>query len=224
MQLRLLSRSDVRTIDRRATEEFGLPSVVLMENAGRGAAAWLAELGIAGPVVICCGKGNNGGDGYVMARHLDRWGYPVRVLVACDAAELKGDAAVNFRILQSSGIPVVRWDLSGSEQKITDPLQDAAWIVDGMLGTGLQGEVKDPMRRALVTLDACPAPKFAIDIPSGLDCDTGEPLGCVVRASYTATFVGIKLGFANPAAPSYTGEVRVVDIGVPSKLLRDYAV
>ena len=110
MRLRPLSRSDVRTIDRRAIQDYGVPGVVLMENAGHNASAWLADLGIDGPVTIWCGKGNNGGDGYVIARHLESWGYTVRVYLTCDPAELKGDAATNFQILEASDVPIVRWD------------------------------------------------------------------------------------------------------------------
>ncbi|MBI3464074.1 MAG: NAD(P)H-hydrate epimerase [Planctomycetes bacterium] len=223
MRLRPLSRDEVREIDRRAIEQYGIPGVVLMENAGRGAAQWLAKLGTAGPVVICCGKGNNGGDGYVMARHLDAWGYPVRVVLFCDPAELKGDALINFRIIETSQIPILGRGSPLNEDQLVRALRDAAWIVDGLLGTGVQGEVRDPIRSAIETLNACPAPKFAIDIPSGLDSDTARPLGTAVRATHTATFVSTKLGFTNPEAAAYTGVVRVVEIGVPAVLLGEFA-
>src|SRR5437870_9185305 len=102
--MRFLSREEVRAVDRRAIEEFGMPGVVLMENAGRGAAELLVSLGIHGPVVICCGKGNNGGDGFVMARHLDVRGIPVRVLLFAPPNELSGEAAVNYRIVSRTRI------------------------------------------------------------------------------------------------------------------------
>ena len=223
MRLRPLSRDEVREIDRRAIEQYGIPGVVLMENAGRGAAQWVVELGIAGPVAICCGKGNNGGDGYVMARHLDAWGYCVRVLLFCDPAELAGDALVNFRIIEASRIPILRCDALQDRDQLSRNLRDAVWIVDGLLGTGLQGAVRDPIRSTIEILNSCPASKFAIDIPSGLDSDTGRPLGTAVRVSHTATFVSTKLGFTNPEAVAYTGVVRVVEIGVPAVLLREFA-
>jgi NAD(P)H-hydrate epimerase len=222
MKLRPLSRAEVRELDRRAIEQFCVPGLILMENAGRNAARWLVELGIAGPVAICCGKGNNAGDGFVMARHLDAWGCTVHVLLVGDPAEFKGDALVNYRILEASQFPLIRWDPSRDDAHVTALLRGASWIVDGLLGTGMQGEVRDPIRSAIEALNASPARKFAIDIPSGLDADTGRPLGLAVRASHTATFVATKLGLENPAAAAYTGEVRVIDIGVPTRLLREF--
>src|SRR5262245_66653409 len=103
----VLTRAQVREIDRRAIEEYGVPGVVLMENAGRGAAEVLLSLGVRGPVVVCCGKGNNGGDGFVIARHLDNRRVPVRVLLFADPAALEGDAAINYGIVSRSGVPVV---------------------------------------------------------------------------------------------------------------------
>ena len=102
-----LTRAQVRALDRRAVEELGVPGVVLMENAGRGAAEVLLRLGIHGPVVVCCGKGNNGGDGFVIARHLDNHQIPVRILLFAKPEELTGDAAINFRIVERSGLPVL---------------------------------------------------------------------------------------------------------------------
>ena len=107
MQPRPVSREQSRQIDRRATEQYGIPSLILMENAGRGVADVLGELGIPGPVVVCCGKGNNAGDGFVLARHLDLRGHPVRVLVWADPPELAGDAGVNFEILRKTDVPIV---------------------------------------------------------------------------------------------------------------------
>src|SRR6266511_3365761 len=101
-----LSRDEVRSLDRRAAEEYGLPGVVLMENAGRGTAELLLALGDAGPVVVCCGKGNNGGDGFVLARHLDNRGVPVRVLLFCRPDALSGDAALNYHVLAHSDLPL----------------------------------------------------------------------------------------------------------------------
>src|SRR5881409_833004 len=101
-----LSRDEVRELDRRAISEFGMPGVVLMENAGRGAAELLVSLGIHGRVLICCGKGNNGGDGFVIARHLGNRGVPVRLGLFCRPEELSGDAATNYRIIAKAGLPV----------------------------------------------------------------------------------------------------------------------
>src|SRR6266487_5752820 len=105
-----LSRAEVRALDRRAIEEFGVPGVVLMENAGRGAAEVLVSLGCKGPVIICCGKGNNGGDGFVIARHLDNRQIPVRVFLFGDPGRLEGDAAVNYQIIARSGLEISVYD------------------------------------------------------------------------------------------------------------------
>ena len=207
-----LTRAQVRDVDRRAIEEFGVPGVVLMENAGRGAADVLLDLGVKGPVSICCGKGNNGGDGFVMARHLDNHGIPVRVLLFTQPEQLTGDAAINFHIIQRSGIAVlVEPDLP----TVTRELHTAAWVVDALFGTGLAGPVRPPLDRVIAAINASGQPVLAVDIPSGLDCDMGLALGETVRATHTTTFVAAKVGFANPAAGQWLGQVHVVDIGAP---------
>ena len=205
-----LSRDQVRAVDRRAIAEFGVPGVVLMENAGRGAADLLRSLGIAGTVVIACGKGNNGGDGFVIARHLDNAGIATRVLLFARAEGLTGDAAINYQIIAKSGLDV----RVPSPDAIAQEFAGADWIVDALFGTGLTGPLRPPFDRIVEAINASGAKVLAVDIPSGLDCDSGEPLGTTIRAGHTATFVAQKLGFANPASATYTGQVHVVDIGV----------
>jgi NAD(P)H-hydrate epimerase len=222
MRVRPLSREEVRQIDRLAIQEFGVPGVVLMENAGRGTAALLRELGASGPVVICCGKGNNGGDGLVVARHLDAWGVPVHVILTCHPSELSGDAAVNFAIVNRASISWSGPDPELSTAETDEWLRRADWIVDGLLGTGTTGTVRDPMKRAIERINAAPAKRLAIDLPSGLDCDTGEVLGAAVMAHHTATFVALKKGFLSPKAQPYVGHVYVLDIGVPRIVLEPY--
>jgi NAD(P)H-hydrate epimerase len=197
--------------------------VVLMENAGRGTADLLRERlnqRPAGRVVICAGKGNNAGDGFVIARHLERHGIDVLVLLSMPPAEYHGDAAINLEILQRSGTPIR--DLSADTSTLPHELDGAAWIVDALLGTGLQGEARDPFPawiEAINTAGNHAARVLAVDLPSGMDCDTGEPLGACVRADLTATFIGPKLGFASAAAKALLGEVRVIDIGAPRAAL-----
>jgi len=215
-----LSRDQVRAIDRRAIDEFGVPGVVLMENAGRGAAEVLLALGARGPVVVCCGKGNNGGDGFVIARHLDNRGVPVRVLLFARPEELSGDAALNCGILRRSGVPIdVRGGQPVDAESLRRDLAGADWVVDALFGTGLAGAVRPPFDQVIAGINAGAAKVLAVDIPSGLDCDTGEPLGATVRAQHTVTFVGPKKGFANPAAREWVGTVHVVDIGAPRAAL-----
>jgi NAD(P)H-hydrate epimerase len=209
-----LSREEVRAIDRRAIQEFGVPGVVLMENAGRSAAEVLLGLGVSGPVTICCGKGNNGGDGFVIARHLDNRGVEVSVLLFAQPEELTGDAAINYRIIARSGLPITVQSDAPSQE-----LARSAWIVDALFGTGLTGAVRPPFDRVIAAINASGRPVLAVDIPSGLDCDTGLPMGATVKAQNTVTFVAMKKGFAEPAAKEWLGQVQVVDIGAPRVLL-----
>lgn len=220
MAERALSRDEVRNVDRRAIEEFGVPGVVLMENAGRGSANLLIELGVQGPVVVCAGKGNNAGDGFVVARHLENRGDDVRVLLFCRPEELKGDAEVNYRIIASAGTPIRVFGDEFDPAELDRELRRADWIVDALLGTGTRGEVREPFATIIERINAAGAKVLAVDLPSGMDCDTGESLGVCVRADHTATFVARKLGFDAPGAPHRTGEVHVIDIGVPRAVLR----
>jgi NAD(P)H-hydrate epimerase len=232
---RPISRDESRQIDRRAAEHYGIPSLILMENAGRGVADVLERLAISGPVVICCGKGNNAGDGFVAARHLDLRGHALRVLVWADPSELSGDAGVNLRILGKTDVPIVffagQHESAGSgdpRRSVGDPrralqeeLAGAAWIVDALLGTGARGEPRPPLDAVIDQLNAAAAPILAIDLPSGLDCDTGQAARHTIRAAHTCTFVAPKPGFDAPGAAVYTGQVHVLDIGAPRKLIRE---
>jgi NAD(P)H-hydrate epimerase len=219
-----LTREVVRALDRRAIEEYGVPGVVLMENAGRGAAEVLRGLGISGRVTICCGKGNNGGDGFVIARHLDNHQVPVQVLLFAQPQELTGDAAINYRIIACSGVPLtVHAGDSFDEMALLQELATAEWVVDALFGTGLSGPLRPPFDRVIAAINESQARIFAVDIPSGLDCDTGMPLGPTIRAEHTVTFVAPKKGFAAPAAREWLGQAHVVDIGAPRVLLEQCA-
>lgn len=212
-----LSREAARELDRRAVDEYGMTGLMLMENAGRGVADRLCKLGISGPVVICCGQGNNGGDGYVVARHLDLRGHAVRVLLFADPGGLKGDAAVNYRIIELSGLTIRQVTPTGLHQE----LAGASWLVDALLGTGARGEPRPPLDAAIERMNAAAIPILAVDLPSGLDCDTGQPAGHTIRAAQTCTFVAQKPGFLAPAARPYLGTVHVLDIGAPRQLTEE---
>jgi len=223
--MRPLTRAEVRDVDRAAIEDFGLPGIALMENAGRNAAHLLHGLGGPGPVAIACGRGNNGGDGFVIARHLENLGHDVRLLLACDPAGLAGDAAVNHRVVERAGIPLTC--LAAADRAMWErAVAEAGWIVDALLGTGATGIVRGPVAVAIDAINAvrdAAAGKtrvFAVDLPSGMDCDAGTPLGTCVRADVTGTFVSRKSGFDVPGADRFTGAVHVLDIGVPRALLR----
>jgi NAD(P)H-hydrate epimerase len=234
-----LSRKDVRELDRRAIEDFGVPGVVLMENAGRGCAELLMTRNPDRlPVVVLCGPGNNGGDGFVIARHLDNHGYPVKAwLVRPDAPRAFGfgqaaaatdrrlspDCAVNADIWATS-YPLLTNDAGGNAWKeaLVADVTAGGWVVDALFGTGLTRPLEAPYHELIPFLNGRGKPVLAVDVPSGLDCDTGEPLGPAVRAAVTATFVAPKRGFLNPKSCEFTGEVRVTDIGAPRRLVDDY--
>jgi NAD(P)H-hydrate epimerase len=215
-----LTREEARALDARATETFGVPGIVLMENAGRGMAELLLSLGVRGLVVVACGKGNNGGDGLVIARHLDIAGVSVHVVLFDDPRSLTGDAATNRTIVSRTRIS--RTVLAGSAfdgDRLVGILRDADWVVDALFGSGLQGPVRPPYDRVIEAIDVSGARVFALDIPSGLDADTGTPTGPTVRATHTATVVAPKSGFAAPSAAPYLGKVHIVGMGAPRELL-----
>jgi NAD(P)H-hydrate epimerase len=220
MTTAVLTREQARLLDQRAMTAFGVPGIVLMENAGRGMAELLVAMAVRGPVVVCCGKGNNGGDGLVIARHLDLAAIPVHILLFADPAELAGDAAINHGICVKAGLFVEVFRLDGfDEGRLQTALTSAEWIVDALFGSGLQGAVRAPWDRMIATINASPARRFAVDLPSGMDADTGEPLGACVRADHTATVVAMKAGFAQPVAQPWLGQVHVIGMGAPRKLL-----
>jgi NAD(P)H-hydrate epimerase len=211
----MLSREQVRAFDKHAIEQLGIPAAVLMENAGRGATDILQAQGIRGNVVICCGKGNNGGDGLVMARHLANRNVPAYTLLFADPADLTPDCALQWKIVAALRSPAESMPgPSVDESRLKSLFQRADWIVDALFGTGLKGALAPPFDRIVSLINASGARVLAVDIPSGLDCDTGNPLGATIKAEHTATFVAPKVGFANPLANAYTGRVHVVDIGV----------
>jgi NAD(P)H-hydrate epimerase len=214
-----LPREVVRTIDRLAMDELGLPGLVLMENAGRGVVDLLERLGIDAPVAIVCGKGNNGGDGFVIARHLALRGRSCRVLTCFPESDLTGDAQVNYRVLCASRVPITRLAELGSGEGVFGWLQGCGWIVDALLGTGATGAPRDPLPEVIAAINHRGGRVLAIDVPSGLDAETGEAGGACVRALRTATFVSPKLGFARSSARRFTGVVSVLPIGVPAQWL-----
>jgi NAD(P)H-hydrate epimerase len=209
-----LSREQARALDRKVIDDAGVPGVVLMENAGRGAAELLLRLGVTRTVFVCCGKGNNGGDGLVIARHLDNHRIPVRVLLFAQPDELTGDAALQWHIVQRLSLSVHACTGPLDEVALAAELHQAEWIVDALFGTGLTGPVRPPFDRVIACINAAGRPVLAVDIPSGLNADTGAPMGPTIRARHTVTFVATKRGFDTPAAKDWLGEVHVADIGI----------
>ena len=214
---RLLTRDQVRRVDQIAIRDWGMSGLVLMENAGRGVADTLCQLGVGGgTVVIACAKGNNGGDGFVVARHLNLRDYPVEIALCCDPSELRGDAAENYAILMKTDVPIHQFNLVS----LDDVLSPAEWIVDALLGTGASGSPRWPLDKVISKLNACQAKRLAIDLPSGLDCDTGQASDLTFRADHTCTFVAAKPGLVADTSHPYVGDLHVLDIGVPWKLVQ----
>lgn len=215
----LMTKEQVRAVDSWAINTLGVPGVVLMENAGRSCAELIKDKlqDIAHPkVCIFCGTGNNGGDGYVIARHLLNSGFEVVVAICGNRHKVKGDAKINLDILERLGQPIEQLNLIFGDvpAQVKVFAADADMLVDGLFGTGLGGQLSDKYKQLIETINACNCPILAVDIPSGLDCDSGQPLGAAIKADYTVTFVAVKKGFASGSAAKYTGEIFVASIGV----------
>lgn len=216
----VMSRREVREFDRRATDELKIPSIVLMENAGRNCAEWIVkklEPPAQRRVCIFCGSGNNGGDGFVIARHLFNAGVSVHVVVCADPAKIKGDAKINFDICRAMHLPLDAVDIEspGVCRQIETVVLGCDFLVDALLGTGIEGELKSPVALLISSLNAHNIPIIAVDIPSGMDCDTGQPLPVCIEAQATVTFAAVKKGFVESSeSRTATGRVFVADIGI----------
>jgi len=210
-----LTRDELALLDRLACQELGLPSVVLMENAGRGAAE--AVLGLRPRrVAVFSGGGNNGGDACVVARHLANAGVDVSVLATHPLVDLRGDAALMRRAVECLGVPV-------HDAAAEKAFEHADVLVDGLLGTGFRGTMRPATARVVEALnerrEAGGVSIVALDLPSGLDADTGRAARPTVSADLTVTFAALKVGFDAPAARPFLGRVVLATIGVPSSLI-----
>jgi len=214
----VMTRQEIRAVDAWAINTLGVPGVVLMENAGRSCAELIKEklAKTARPkACIFCGTGNNGGDGYVIARHLLNSGFEVTVVICGPRDKIKGDAKINLDILERLGQRIEQLNLNADiAGQVKTFAEGADMIVDAVFGTGLSGQLSDEYKRLIESINAQNKPVLAVDIPSGLDCDTGRPLGAAVKATYTVTFVAAKKGFTEKASAEYTGQVFVASIGV----------
>ena len=213
-----LTRAQVREVDRLAIEEYGVPGVVLMENAARAVAD--AAMGLMAEfntrrTLILCGGGNNGGDGLAAARLLKNRDFDVEIAVFADPDRYAGDAAINWRIVRAMGLPV-----RAATPEFVRAFGNAA-VIDAIFGTGLNQPPRQGFGELVTAIAASENAVLAVDVPSGLDCDTGEPLGGVaVAADRTVTFVAEKVGFANPISHRYLGKIIVGDIGCPRDAIR----
>jgi NAD(P)H-hydrate epimerase len=219
-----LTREEIRALDRCAIDRLGIPGVILMENAGRNAADAVAELlgGAAGrSVAVVAGAGNNGGDGFVIARHLALGGAAVVTYLVVPPAKITGDARVNLDALRA-----LRHDVREAADAldgVAQQLKGFDAVVDAVGGTGIRGPLRGGLAAAVEQINAAGRPVVAVDLPTGLDCDTGEASGPAVQAALTVTMLARKKGFDAPGAAAYTGRVRVVDIGVPPEVVAEIA-
>jgi len=216
----LVTASESRQFDQLA-EKAGLPSLVLMENAALRVAEVVQqhfELDPPKRVVIVCGKGNNGGDGMALARHLSNIGFQVQVFLLADPNELKGDAAINYKAATSLGVPIQPITSPQSLTDMVEPLKSADLVVDALLGTGIVGEVRGLYAEAIPLITDCAHRVLSIDIPSGINSDTGEVCGVAVRADATVTLGAVKLGLMLFPGADYAGDLFVGSLGIPDSL------
>lgn len=207
--MQALTAAQMREVDRRCIEDIGIPGPVLMNNAGAAVFREIEE----GPVGVVCGKGNNGGDGFVVARLALLAGLETRLVLVADPASIQGDAAIFMRVYRNLGGPMVSVSSEEEARDAVSDLADCAVLVDALLGTGISGEVRGPIRAAIDTWPDVAT--IAVDLPSGMNADTGEPCGACVKASVTVTFQFSKRGFDEPDSQEYLGRLVVADIGIP---------
>lgn len=211
----------IRQIDAAAVQELGMRGLLLMENAARGACEVLEGLQPQGRIMIVSGSGNNGGDGLAMARLLAANGIESEVHLVRAGKSLTDDAQSNLEFLHRSGINVEEAD-GTSLRSVFAVLTPDDWIVDALLGTGIRGTLRSPFLDIVEAINQSDARVLSVDVPSGLDADTGEPCGVSVRAEVTVTFVATKAGFRFPHALPYLGRVVVRQIGVPQRWLKTW--
>jgi hydroxyethylthiazole kinase-like uncharacterized protein yjeF len=221
--MRYITSQQMKEIDRRTIEEFGVPSLILMENAGSGAACVVLDMvkGLDNRRAICvCGKGNNGGDGFVCVRHLINSGIDTAVFLIGEPSKLKGDAKINFNILRKMKVKIRVLRTKRDFKIFKESLRNTCIIIDAIFGIGLSGEIKEPYSTIIKAISESGKPILAIDLPSGLDATTGDVLGVCIKANKTVTFGLPKTGFIRKDGPENIGELVVLNISIPKSLLK----
>lgn len=216
--MRIVTAQEMREIDQKAMEEYGIPGLVLMENAGLAVCRVVEQLlgGAEGKtVLLICGQGNNGGDGFVAARQLYNRGARVRLLLAAPEESLAGEARVNYEIWTRMGRKVYRLQDRSALQVLRLGLMQADIVVDALFGTGFRGTVKDRPKRLIETINDADRMVVAVDVPSGVEADTGAVRGTALRADHTVTFGLPKLGLVLAPGADYAGQLHVADISIP---------
>jgi hydroxyethylthiazole kinase-like uncharacterized protein yjeF len=217
--MKILTAVQMQEVDRRTIYGIGIPGTVLMENAGRGVAEEIMRRFAAASsprAVILAGKGNNGGDGYVVARHLMNQGWAVQTLILAERTAITGDAAVNLAALEMCGGEVACASDAETLERLLATAGDATVLVDALFGTGLAKPVEGLYLQAIAWLNQQIRPVVAVDIPSGVDASTGQILGTAVRATLTVSFAFAKVGQVSYPGAGMVGELITVDIGIPT--------
>ena len=218
--MRTITARQSRQIDRKAAVKYGMPVLLLMENAGRAVAEEAVKniKNKNAPVAVLCGKGNNGGDGFAAARHFLSGGINVKVFLAGKISDVANEAGVNLGILRQLKQKIVEVNVSNLVS-VKKQILRSGLIIDALLGVGLSGEVSGIYRDLIEAVNLAGAYKVSVDIPSGLDADSGRVLGACVRADKTVTFLAKKRGMVCRSAQKYCGMVVVKGLGIPAEML-----
>ncbi len=212
-----VSIEEMKAFDRWAVE-MGVSPLVLMENAGRAVAEEVRRMFLKGTrkrVAIFAGLGNNGGDGFVTGRYLSNWGIKTDVFIMGKKEDIKNEAKVNFNILLNLNVDYFEIDAYSVWQGVAKKiLLNYGLIVDAILGTGLKKPIRGLLAEIIIAVNQSGLPVLAVDIPTGMDGNTGEILGCAVKAKKTVTMGALKKGFLNPQSRGYSGEIEIADLGI----------
>jgi len=212
--VREISVAEAKRFDKFAQEKLGVPSIILMENAGRSVASEAIKMGCQ-KVAVVCGVGNNGGDGLVAARHLLNAGKKVSIYLVGKTSKLKTDSQINFNILLGMKQKIINCEETEKFiLRFPSLLAKADLVIDAIFGIGLISDVRKPYSEIIAFLNRSGKPILSVDVPSGLDGDTGKILGVAIKAQKTVTFVAPKIGFSKADGPKCCGEIIIKDIGV----------
>jgi NAD(P)H-hydrate epimerase len=223
----VLSAKEMAGLDEQTIRQIGIPGIVLMENAAQGAAAFFLRVIpdlIDRRITVVAGSGNNAGDGFALARIFHSKGAQVNVLCLRTPLKLTGDAKTNFSILEKIGVPITVWDEAGDFDEQWEQVGKSDAVIDAMLGTGLNTEVKGLYKNIIDKINGLNVPVLAVDVPSGLDSTTGMPLGAAIKAAATATFGFLKIGHLIEPGSELVGQIEVIDIGIPPGLVQSAGI